>query len=155
MNGCRIDFANNKIVITNDFEKKMLDTSNSEYKYITEIRRDFPNFKIIKRTHRTPRTYTTQAGETYHCNQFKNLTYEKMEKFIMALPDNDEYYTQFIFLKDFVGDVQTNKYTLVRKWFVKQFPLFRQNPLFYIKPENLPAVVPFSEVQDEQNKKVA
>jgi hypothetical protein len=35
-------------------------------------------------------------------------------------------------VKDFASAIQTNGYTLVRKWFVAQFPEFRKNPLFYL-----------------------
>ena len=55
-----------------------------------------------------------------------------MEKFISALPKSESYLREYSFVKDFASAIQTNGYTLVRKWFVSQFPEFRKNPLFYL-----------------------
>jgi hypothetical protein len=39
---------------------------------------------------------------------------------------------EYQFVKNFASGIQTNGYSLVRKWFVAQFPEFRKNPLFYL-----------------------
>ena len=52
-----------------------------------------------------------------------------------SLSKSDEYMTEYIFLKDYAGKIQTNKYKLVRQWFVAQFPEFRNNPLTYFHNE--------------------
>jgi hypothetical protein len=51
------------------------------------------------------------------------------------------------FAKDYAGIIQTNKYTLVRRWFAEQFPDFRKNPVFYKK--NPPAVIDFFAVAEK------
>ena len=43
-------------------------------------------------------------------------------------------------IRYYAGEVQHNRYALVRKWFVEQFPEFRKNPLYYFN--NTPEVVP-------------
>jgi hypothetical protein len=60
-----------------------------------------------------------------------------MERFMAALPDGERYLTEYNFVRDAAAGIQTNGYSLVRKWFVAQFPEFRKNPLFYLynKPE--------------------
>ena len=50
-------------------------------------------------THRTPARYTSKQGDVSACNPYKNLTYEKMEQFISALPNSTEYRRQYDFLK--------------------------------------------------------
>ena len=110
----------------------MNDTKSDEYKLVQRFRKDFPNLTIAKKTHKSATSYTTKSGEKFNCNQFKNLTYDRMEKFISALPKNEGYLREYLFVKNFASAIQHNGYALVRKWFVAQFPEFRQNPLFYL-----------------------
>lgn len=132
MNTYKIDFAKNTITITADFAEKMQNPLSAEYQLIKEIRADFPDMQIVKRTHKTPAKYKNNQGETFNCNQFKNLKYENMERFIKVLPNSEEYLQAYNFLKNCGSLVQTARYTVVRKWFVAQFPEFRKNPLFYL-----------------------
>ena len=135
MNAYRIDFVANTITITAAFAKAMNDPTSAEYKIIAQIRKDFPEMEIIRKTHKTPSKYQTKTGETFNCNQFKNLTFDNMEQFIEALPNHDELLKSFKFLKYYGGLPQTSRYPVVRRWFVAQFPEFRKNPLFYLYNE--------------------
>lgn len=136
MKGYKIDFTASTITITADFAKKMNDPTSAEYKTISQIKKDFPQMKIINRTHATPRKYVSKStGEKFNCNQFKNLTYENMETFISGLPNAEQYMTAFNFLKDCGSLPLTSRYPAVRRWFVDQFPEFRKNPLFYLYNE--------------------
>ena len=110
----------------------MNDTTSDEYKLVQRFRKDFPNLTIAKKTHKSATSYTTKSGEKFNCNQFMNLTYDRMEKFISALPKNEGYLREYLFVKNFASAIQHNGYALVRKWFVAQFPEFRKNPLFYL-----------------------
>ena len=126
------DVVSQTLTITAKFDKMMNDTKSDEYKLVQRFRKDFPNLTIAKKTHKSATSYTTKSGEKFNCNQFKNLTYDRMEKFISALPKNDGYLREYLFVKNFASAIQHNGYTLVRKWFVAQFPEFRKNPLFYL-----------------------
>lgn len=127
------------LTITAKFAKMMNNPQSDEYKLVQQFRKDFPNLTIAQKTHKSATHYTTKSGEKFNCNQFKNLTYDRMEKFIAALPDNDGYLREYTFVKDSASAIQHNGYTLVRKWFMAQFPEFRKNPLFYLY--NTPALV--------------
>ena len=59
-----------------------------------------------------------------------------MEQFISALPNSTEYRRQYDFLKTYASGIQTNGYSIVRSWFVAQFPLYRKEPLFYLTGEH-------------------
>ena len=133
------DVVSQTLTITAKFAKMMNDTTSDEYKLVQRFRKDFPNLTIAKKTHKSATSYTTKSGEKFNCNQFKNLTYDRMEKFIKALPKSESYLREYEFVKDFASAIQTNGYTVVRKWFVAQFPEFRKNPLFYLN--NAPDVV--------------
>ena len=128
----QFDVISQTLTITAKFAKMMNDPQSDEYKLVQQFRKDFPNLTIAKKTHKSATHYTTKSGEKFNCNQFKNLTYDRMEKFIKALPKSESYLREYTFVKDFASAIQTNGYTLVRKWFVAQFPEFRKNPLFYL-----------------------
>ena len=83
MKGYKIDFTASTITITADFAKKMNDPTSAEYKTISLIEKDFPQMKIINKTHKTPRKYVSKStGETFNCNQFKNLKYENTQSLL-------------------------------------------------------------------------
>ena len=126
------DVVSQTLTITAKFAKMMNDTTSDEYKLVQRFRKDFTNLTIAKKTHKSATSYTTKSGEKFNCNQFKNLTYDRMEKFIAALPKNEGYLREYLFVKNYASAIQHNGYTLVRKWFVAQFPEFRKNPLFYL-----------------------
>ena len=128
----KFDVISQTLTITAQFAKMMNDPESNEYKLVAKFRNDFPNLTIAKKTHKSTNHYTTKSGEKFNCNQFKNLSYDRMEKFIKALPKSESYLREYTFVKDFASAIQTNGYTLVRKWFVAQFPEFRKNPLFYL-----------------------
>ena len=136
------DVVSQTLTITAKFAKMMNDTTSDEYKLVQRFRKDFPNLTIAKKTHKSATSYTTKSGEKFNCNQFKNLTYDRMEKFIAALPKNEGYLREYLFVKNYASAIQHNGYTLVRKWFVAQFPEFRKNPLFYLY--NTPELVPLT-----------
>ena len=133
----------------------MNDTTSDEYKLVQRFRKDFPNLTIAKKTHKSATSYTTKSGEKFNCNQFKNLTYDRMEKFIVALPKNEGYLREYLFVKNYASAIQHNGYTLVRKWFVAQFPEFRKNPLFYLynKPTVLESLAFIQEAEKEAAEK--
>ena len=153
MNTYKVDFVANTITITAAFAKAMNDPTSAEYKIIAQIRTDFPEMEIIRKTHKTPSKYQTKTGEKFNCNQFKNLTYKNMETFIMGLPSAEAYMEEYLFLKNYAAEVQTNGYTIIRRWFVAQFPEFRKNPLVYITDQ--PAVVSAAEVADQYEAEMA
>ena len=142
------DVISQTLTITAKFAKMMNDPQSDEYKLVQQFRKDFPNLTIAKKTHKSATHYTTKSGEKFNCNQFKNLTYDRMEKFINALPKSESYLREYTFVKDFASAIQTNGYTLVRKWFVAQFPEFRKNPLFYL--HNSPVLVSGSAFLDKE-----
>ena len=141
----KINFINHTITITAEFDKKMQDIESAEYALIQKVKADFPQMQIIRKTHRTPSRYVNKNGEISRCNQFKNLTYEHMEKFMKGLPHNEKYLAEYQYLREHATKPQRSQYTLVRKWFIAQFPLFRNNPLIYLN--NVPELVPAKEIE--------
>ena len=135
MNAYKMDFTTKTLTITKAFADACADPTTAEYAILTQFQKDIPNLKIVRKTHKTPAKYRNASGETTSRNQFKNLTYENMERFMNALPKSEEYMEVYTFLRYEAGLVQSSAYKTVRKWFVAQFPKYRSNPLFYIQNE--------------------
>ena len=149
----KFDVVSQTLTVTAKFAKMMNDPQSDEYKLVQQFRKDFPNLTIAKKTHKSATHYTTKSGEKFNCNQFKNLTYDRMEKFISALPQNVEYMSEYTVVKNFATSVKGNGYPLVREWFMTQFPEFRKNPLFYLN--NTPQIVKASTFMAENTKDAA
>lgn len=135
MNPYKIDFTTKTLTITKAFSDACADPNSEEYKILTQFQKDIRGLKIVRKTHKTPTKYHNASGETTSRNQFKNLTYENMERFMNALPQREELMEVYTFLRYDAGFIQTNAYKTVRDWFMAQFPKFRSNPLFYINNE--------------------
>ena len=149
----KFDVVSQTLTITAKFNEQMANPMSEEYKLVMQFRADFPNLTIVRKTHKTPSIYTTKSGEKFNCNQFKNLTYDRMEKFISALPQNVEYMSEYTVVKNFATSVKGNGYPLVREWFMTQFPEFRKNPLFYLN--NTPQIVKASTFMAENTMDAA
>ena len=147
-----VNYIDGTITVNSSFYDKMQDPTSEEYQLIKAIRADFPEMRIVNRTHKSPSKYTSKStGETFNCNQFKNLTYKNMEGFINGLPNSQDYLPAYNFLKTCGSLPLTSRYTAVRKWFVAQFPEFRKNPLFYLYNEvNVIDFAPF--IEEEQTR---
>lgn len=145
----KFDAASKTLTITAGYAKKLNDMDSDEFKHYNAMMEAIPGLVVVNRSHRSPSKCTSTAtGEKFKCNQFKNLTYDNMERFIDALPHGKVYRQEYNFLRYYAACIQTNRYKLVRMWFVAQFPHFRKNPLFYVY--NTPTVVKVSEVIDQE-----
>ena len=141
----KFDAASKTLNITAGYAKKLNDMESAEFKHYNAMMQAIPGLVVVNRSHRSPSKCTSKStGETFMCNQFKNLKYENMEHLMSALPNSEEYFAEYDFLRDYAVQMQTSGYALVRRWFVTQFPHFRKNPLFYVY--NTPTLVKASEV---------
>lgn len=149
MNPYKMDFTTKTLTITKAFSDACADPNSDEYAILTQFQKDIPSLKIVRKTHKTPRKYRNASGETTRCNQFKNLTYENMERFMNALPasqEKEEVLKAYNFLRYEAGFIQTSAYKTVREWFVRQFPKYRSDPLFHINnPIKVIDITPYVE----------
>ncbi len=141
----KMDFASKTLTLTKAFADACADPNSKEYEILTRFQRDFPDLKIVRKTHKTPTKYHNANGETTRCNQFKHLTYENMERFMKSSKDNSEYLNVFYSLRDDMSLVQYNRYFIVRSWFAAQFPKYKEDPLFYVnnKVDVITELAPF------------
>lgn len=141
----KFDAASKTLTITAAYAQKLNDMDSEEFKHYNSMMQAIPGLVVVNRSHCSPSKCTSKStGEKFKCNQFKNLTYANMERFMDALPHGNVYRKEYDFLKDYASRIQTNGYKLVRMWFVAQFPEFRKNPLFYVY--NTPDLVKASDM---------
>ena len=140
----KLSLPTKTLTITKAFEDAVATGEGKEYELYMRLLREIPGLIVVRKTHATPKKYQSKStGEIFKCNQFKNLKYENMERFMMGLPNGEVYMDEYLFLRNHASDVQTNGYALIRRWFVAQFPDFRKNPMAYIT--NQPEVIPANE----------
>lgn len=132
MENYKINPVNKTLIVTTAFEKAMNDPKSEEYRLFIKLQRDIPGLKVSRRTHKSPTKYRTKSGEVFHCNQYKHLTYENMERFIAALPQRDKLMEVYEYIRYGAGLPQTSCYAAVRRWFEAQFPDLHKNPLSYL-----------------------
>lgn len=139
-----LDVVNNALTLSADFVDAMNDPESGEYALVCKFQHDFPNLRIVRKTHKTPTRYHNSDGSTTARNKHNNLTYERMERFMNALPDGAEYLTAYCELREKADAMCASPYSAVSDWFMRQFPQFRSNPLFYL--DNKPKVIPISAI---------
>ena len=153
----KLSLPTKTLTITKAFEDAVATGEGKEYELYMRLLREIPGLIVVRKTHATPKKYQSKStGEIFKCNQFKNLKYENMERFMMGLPNGEVYMDEYLFLRNHASDVQTNGYALIRRWFVAQFPDFRKNPMAYIT--NQPEVIhanEFAGMAENEVEKVA
>lgn len=140
-----LSIVNKTLTISKAFEKAASDPTSEEFKLYQELTQQIPDLKISRITHKKPTKYVNKDGEEFACCQFKNLTYERMENFMSALPKSEEFTEEYEFLKA-AAATHPSPYAVVRRWFVAQFPEFRTAPWMYFeKPVEILRAQPFLE----------
>ena len=110
---CKIDHTNDSITITKDFAKKANDPSSAEFKHLANLRKSFPNYKVVARAAASPEARPSMKG----------LTEVFMERYINLLHKNDlaEYKRQ----KE-ISEAFKCPHMYMRKWFNKKYPDWRE-----------------------------
>ena len=111
----RMDFTSMTLTMTAEFADNAYNCDTEEYAILTRLQKDFPQLRVVRKTHRSPKT----------ANPAKGLSYERMEKYIRLHENADE-------LLDLYQKVKgTGRgYFYVKDWFIKQFPNYKDIPNF-------------------------
>lgn len=136
MNGYKFDAVKQTLTLSASFAAAANDPTSAEYALVRQFKHDFPRITIVRKTHKSPAKPNKNRG----------LTYERMERFILALPpkDDTDYLEAFYDVREKAEAMCASPYDAVSKWFIKQFPKFRSNPLSYI--DHQPDIIDFSAV---------
>lgn len=125
-----IDRVNHSITVSKAFNEKASIYGTKEYDELTEIQTKHPNFRIIVKS---PSRKSVPLGK---------ITYEQMEKYIKSHDKNDKsIWNEYLKLRgktdiDEDEDKDENEDEIrvkvsvsffeVKKWFVKQYPCFKE-----------------------------
>ena len=75
--GYQIDFTTKTLTITKEFSDNAQAPASKEFGILMNLQNAIPGLTVIRKTHATPRKYVSKStGETFNCNQFKNLTFD-------------------------------------------------------------------------------
>lgn len=152
-NGYTLDLVRNTLTLTAAFADALNDPNSDEYKLVRQFQRDFPRLVIVRKSHKTPTRYKNSDGSITRRNKHNGLTYERMENFILAISpkDDTDYLEAFYTVREKAEEMCASPYAVVSAWFMKQFPKFRSDPMFYL--DNLPEIIDFSAVLALTEKK--
>jgi len=139
--GYKLDIPSQTLTLTAAFCKAMNNPNSAEYKLYRHFLRDFPNLTVIQKTHSTPAKYRNSNGTETKRNQFRGLSDKRMDTFVAMLPDTDNgriIRDNYHSLKEKAKTICLSPSAAVRKWFVNQFPKYKENPLYYLKNDVTP-----------------
>jgi hypothetical protein len=147
----KFDITAQTLTLSAAFAEAMNDPTSAEYALVCRFQRDFPSLRIVRKTHATPTRYKNSDGSITTRNKHNGLTYERMERFMSALGDDGvDYLEAYFTLREKAEAMCASPYTVVSAWFMKQFPKFRSNPLFYL--DERPAIIDFSALVEKAKK---
>lgn len=128
MTEIRINETKRTIEVTKAFYKEASKFGTREYRELQEVRRDYPNFKVV-----TNKTASKSNG-------FKGLTLEYMENYIKGHDTDNEIMSEFNILcgKDQEGNkvefAESASYGEIKKWFLNKYPQIKE---YHNKLENI------------------
>lgn len=114
-NTLKVDFSKKLIIMDRTFAKLCENTSSDEYAKLQNVRKDYPDYKVITRTiKRNPDK-----------NTYKGLTYAYMEKHILNTGNDEEVkeaLSEYRRLRE-IGECHKGKsYPVIKKWFLERYP---------------------------------
>ena len=131
----RVDFSTMTLTMTAEFADRAYDPNTDEYAILSRLQKDFPQLRVVRKTHRSPKS----------ANPAKGLTFERMEKYIRLHENADELLDLFQKVKD-----AGRGYLYVKAWFIKQFPNYKDIPNFINgKLRTVPVEAPEAENTEE------
>ena len=117
--GYKIDFTNRIMTVNYKFAKAAAQYGTPEYKLMKAVLEEIPDMEVVEMAGRQNKT----------CHHDKHLTYQNMETYI-SIQDNAEELMAAYWVARTESAPQTGRYAHVRKWFVGQFPNYREISAF-------------------------
>lgn len=113
MNGMKIDFITNTIIITKAFRDAACEVDSEEYAKLSLVQQAHPEMRVVLRSVRT-------GNRT---NDNKGLTYRYMRKFISLMdPENLAAFEQTILYYESMYMENATVYQYVKDWFLETYP---------------------------------
>ena len=112
MKGINVNFGSKRIEMTKSFAHGAGQYGSDEYKALVEIRKEFPDYKLVVKTPAKKSTPT-----------FRGMTYENMEKYILAHEPSllPEFYTLTGKAENGNEFTESAYYGEIKQWFITGF----------------------------------
>ena len=126
----KINQKNQTIEMSKKFAKAAEKFAGEEYRALQEVRRDYPNFKVV----------TVSRKASGQKESYKGLTYSYMENYIKNHDDEKKsIMAEYEMLRGMSAEAQEAlaeacSYTEMKAWFLKKFPAIAE---FHKKREML------------------
>ena len=117
MQGIKVDFITNTIIITKEFAALASDPTSEEYVTLNLLREENPKMKIATRS---------RKKSSKERNPNKGLTYKFMRRFISVMDEKNlsEFSRKQAYFESF--DMESAEvYQKVKGWFIKQYPNYK------------------------------
>lgn len=115
MTGYKMNFATKTLTITKAFAALAMRPNTAEANLLAQMTTLIPDLKISYRTH---------SGAPH---PYRGLTNKRMETYIKEHENADELMVAFKAVKK-IAEAQANPHNFVCKWFLRQFPDYREIP---------------------------
>ena len=112
----RVDFDHYQLIMDRIFEKKAMNPASQEYAQLQQVRKDYPNFRVVRRTIKKNPQKETYAG----------LTYLYMENYILGHESADtvEEVLHEFREKQLISQChgKGRRYPAIKSWFLEKYP---------------------------------
>ena len=113
MQGMRIDFISNTIIITKAFREAASEMNTPEYTALKQAQQDNSKMKVVLRS----------ANTVHNRNEYKGLTYKYMRKFIRIMDkENSITFDEVIEYYEDLYYESGKVYQCVKEWFLDNYP---------------------------------
>ena len=117
-----INHIDKTIIVSEKFMNEASVPFTAEFKDLKKLRKALPDYEVITRSHRKPRT----TEKTQNIKKF--VPYDKMVAYINLLPEREELLKQFEAVKKIAATYPSNPASIVFKWFNNACPDYRKTP---------------------------
>lgn len=139
MTGYKMNFATKTLTITKAFAAMAMKENTAEANLMKHMKELVPDLKVSYKTHycRTPHPY-------------KGLTSHKIERYISLFENASELMETYEVIRS-IAETQPNPHNFVCKWFLTQFPDYREIPKIREGKIIATTAITISEIKDEMN----
>ena len=115
-NTLKINHAERTITMDRTFSKNAENTMSAEYAHLQSVRRDYPNYAVIRR----------QIKKNPNKECYKGLTYEYMENYIITHEEGEKQIRVLGELAEMrlISECHSKafRYPTIKKWFLNAYP---------------------------------
>lgn len=115
-NTLKVCFEKSQIVMDRTFAKRCENTNSEEYARLQQVRKDYPNFTVVRR----------EISKNPNSEHYKGLTYEYMVKYILAHGTDDERKNNLAEFheKQLIASChdRSRRYPAIKSWFLEKYP---------------------------------